>query len=201
MGQCGVAMRVRLAGRTIGLWLALLWLPLSATAYELTELGGKPWRVESVSVSRLASYRGVTDLRWNATQLMLDPRSGGELPGRFRLRLSLSTGALRDPADAVAGSFITFGPEFQRPWAWNGLAGQFSFGVSPTLLSQDEFEGQRLGGNFYFTSAVVFGVFLDARRSLLLNYRIQHTSNAHLNRENPGLDVLGLELRYYGRRR
>jgi len=198
MAQCGVVLSVRRTGPAIGLLLALLAPP--AAAYELTELEGEAWHVESVSVSRLASYRGVTDLRWNASQLLLDPRSGGQLPGGFRLRLALTTGALRDPADAAAGSFVSFGPEFQRPWAWNGLAGQFGFGISPTLLSQDKFENQRLGGSFHFTSAAVFGVFLDARRSLLLSYRIQHTSNAHLNPENPGLDVVGIELRYYGRR-
>ena len=64
-------------------------------------------------------------------------------------------------------------------------------GISPGYLNQDEVNGRRFGGGLQFTSHL--GVYVGPRR-WQIGYRLQHTSNGRLYRQNDGLDLQMLDL-------
>lgn len=108
----------------------------------------------------------------------------------LQTRLDASMGWL---GDSGADSFIgTFGPSL--------VAGHQDFplslevGVSPTLLSLDDFPSKNLGAAFEFTSHV--GLNFDITSHIRLGYRFQHLSNAGIGRHNPGLNLHMLGLSY-----
>ena len=61
------------------------------------------------------------------------------------------------------------------------------FTTGPSLYSEDTFDEYDLGGNVQFTSSVGFSWQIST--NLAIEYRYQHTSNAGLESENPGLDM------------
>lgn len=65
-------------------------------------------------------------------------------------------------------------------------------GVSPTVISQDQFGDEDLGGPVQFTSHI--GLALRVHRRLSVGYRFQHMSNAGLYDHNPGLNLHMLEV-------
>ena len=67
-------------------------------------------------------------------------------------------------------------------------------GCSPTMLSRHEFGVNNYGCNFQFTTYGGVGVALGRRWEMAC--RFQHMSNAGLAQPNPGLNLLGLSLRY-----
>ena len=93
--------------------------------------------------------------------------------------------------------FLSGGPSWRfRPWGRLHV----DIGIHPTFLGGSRFHGADLGGNFHFTSFVSAGLSFAGRHEL--SARVQHTSNAGLNDDNPGADVAGLEYAYrFGARR
>jgi hypothetical protein len=86
--------------------------------------------------------------------------------------------------------FLAIGPVFewqkpQQPW-------RVSLGVQPTLISSHNGNGKDLGGPFQFTSHL--GVAWAPADALVLGLRVQHTSNASLYDENPGVDMVSTEV-------
>jgi len=119
----------------------------------------------------------------------------------FRYRLEYSKWFLRPGVDASVGwinngdtsGFIgTIGPlvELGR--------GRFPItveaGAAPTILSQQRFPSRDFGDNFQFTSHV--GLNWRMTDHLTLGLRVQHMSNAGINRINPGLNMGFLSLKY-----
>jgi hypothetical protein len=101
----------------------------------------------------------------------------------LRSRLDLSAGWMngRD-----YGAFIaTVGPSLVLGQAKFPLS--LDIGISPTILSRDEFGRKDFGVPFQFTSHA--GVNCDLGHHVSLGYRIQHMSNAHLSSNNPGLNL------------
>lgn len=98
----------------------------------------------------------------------------------------------------ISGSRITplisLGPAWRVP-----LRRRFvlSASISPTLVGSSRFQGRPLGGHFHFTSALALERRIHQRVSVAL--RIQHTSNASIRGTNPGLDMVGLTLRFTDR--
>jgi hypothetical protein len=87
--------------------------------------------------------------------------------------------------------FVSGGPTWRfGPWSRFHL----DLGIHPTFLGGSRFHGADLGGNFHFTSFVSAGLILGRRHELAA--RIQHTSNAGLNDDNPGADVAGIDYSY-----
>lgn len=84
---------------------------------------------------------------------------------------------------------------------WHRAIGQsryfLEFGIGPTLLGGSTFQGRDLGGNFHFTSALVFGAGIGRRGFVAL--RLQHTSNGGLRDVNPGMEMLGITFGFVGR--
>ncbi len=87
--------------------------------------------------------------------------------------------------------FLSGGPTWRfGPWSRFHL----DLGIHPTFLGGSRFHGADMGGNFHFTSFVSTGVVLGRRHEF--NARVQHTSNAGLNDDNPGADVAGIDYSY-----
>ena len=87
--------------------------------------------------------------------------------------------------------FLSGGPTWRfGPWSRFHL----DFGIHPTILGGSRFHGADLGGNFHFTTFVSAGLTLGRRHELAA--RVQHTSNAGLNDDNPGADVAGIDYSY-----
>ena len=65
-------------------------------------------------------------------------------------------------------------------------------GISPTVISQDRYGDEDLGGPVQFTSHI--GASVKIYKALSLGYRFQHMSNAGLYRHNPGLNLHVVEV-------
>jgi lipid A 3-O-deacylase len=107
------------------------------------------------------------------------------LGSRWRLesRIDASAGWLGDPGgDAAIG---TVGPSLVL--RLEGFPVTLEGGVSPTLLSRQEFATKNLGSYFQFTSHA--GLNWDFAPHWRLGYRFQHMSNAGIGSPNPGLNL------------
>ena len=107
----------------------------------------------------------------------------------FNMRLNATTGVIRGRGNT--GLIGSFGPGIT-----SGDRISLDIGVSPAFLSEDQFRRHSLGGEFYFISHI--GTTFRLIRSLGVNYRFQHMSNAGINRPNPGLNLhmFGLSYRF-----
>lgn len=116
----------------------------------------------------------------------------GRLPwqdrwGAWTLRGHLDLDAGRLDSDGDHAELYTLGPSvsFSR--------GRITAdaGISPSYINEDAVNGRQFGGGFQFTSHL--GLYLELRR-WSVGYRIQHTSNAHIYRDNDGVDLQMLDL-------
>lgn len=107
-------------------------------------------------------------------------------------RLDLSAGWLGDKGNNTA--IGTVGPSLvvnrgQFPVSLEG-------GISPTILSDNDFASKNFGTDIQFTSHL--GLNWGFARHWCLSYRYQHMSNAGLASRNPGLNlhVFGLSYKF-----
>jgi hypothetical protein len=111
-------------------------------------------------------------------------------------KLDFTAGQLERGSDSSL--FVSFGPTYRfnmkksEPGRWF-----MEIGSHPTYVSKSQFGGKPLGGNFFFTSYLGLGAYLDRQRKTCLQLRYQHTSNAGLSDTNPGVDMLGLTFSYH----
>ena len=110
-------------------------------------------------------------------------------------RLDFSAGWLERGSNASA--FVSAGPSYRWHMNKSDQSKWFvDFGAHPTFISQSRFEGKNLGGQVFFTSHLGFGAYVGQQRRTSLLLRYQHTSNAGLDDNNPGVDMLGLVFSY-----
>jgi lipid A 3-O-deacylase len=98
-------------------------------------------------------------------------------------RLDFSAGWLRDRGDNAA--IGTVGPSLVL--SRERLPVSLEGGVSPTLLSQYDFESRNFGTYIQFTSHI--GLNWDFAAHWRLGYRLQHMSNSGLGSHNRGLNM------------
>ena len=151
------------------------WLEIGVRIGVAGEIGGqdfKQWEITS-------AYRLPWDWKYN---------SGWTLGSR----LNASIGAIR--SDGETAAVVTLGPGL----ALFGPKQQFAVeaGISPTLISEDEYGEENLGSNFQFTSFI--GMSYRLGQHLKVSGRVQHMSNAGIGDPNPGLDqgMLGFSYRF-----
>jgi hypothetical protein len=106
-----------------------------------------------------------------------------ESRSRLQSRLDSSVGWLADPGGDAA--IATLGPSLL--WGQDGFPLSFEGGVSPTLISRQDFRTKDFGILFQFTSHV--GLNIELGSHARLGYRFQHMSNAGLSSRNPGLNL------------
>jgi hypothetical protein len=113
---------------------------------------------------------------------------GGDTPLSFAVSLEGSAGVIS--GGSTEGFVGAVGP---------GLAVGFwddrlllKAGVSPTIISKDNYGEEDLGGPVQFTSHI--GLAAKVYSGLSVGYRLQHMSNAGLYDKNPGLNLHMLEV-------
>jgi len=108
----------------------------------------------------------------------------------------LTAGSMESRDDG--GSFISFGPSYRFELSKLDTGRWFAeFGVHPTWLTRTVFNGRYVGGNFHFTSTIGLGAYLGRQRKTSVLFRYQHTSNAGMERNNPGFNMIGITLSYH----
>lgn len=105
-------------------------------------------------------------------------------------RLEASAGVLT--AEDESGFIGTFGPALFV--GRERLPVVFAAGISPTILSRDNFGNWDFGIPFQFTA--YGGLTFELGRHFDLGYRFQHMSNAHLSDQNPGMNLHMFSLGY-----
>ena len=114
-------------------------------------------------------------------------------PRRLRARhLELAVGAITTPEETRA--FVSLGPVWRLPIDSDSFF--IDLGFSPTLISGSSLNGRDLGGNFHFTSSASIGTTFGASDNIAVSLRVQHTSNGGLSSDNPGLDMIGLNITF-----
>jgi len=112
-------------------------------------------------------------------------------PRRLRSRhLELTVGSISNSSSDRA--FVSLGPVWRFPLTRE--AAFVDLGFSPTLISRSRFNGRDLGGNVHFTSSISIGARLGRQQTIALALRAQHTSNGGLSDNNPGVDMVGLNV-------
>ncbi len=97
-----------------------------------------------------------------------------------------------------SGSYLSVGPSYRFALGNNSAGRWFAeIGVHPTWLARTVFDGRQLGGNFHVTSNLSLGRYLGHQRKTSVLLRYQHTSNAGLDRHNPGFNMLGITMSYH----
>jgi hypothetical protein len=105
-------------------------------------------------------------------------------------RLDLSAGWLGDQGGDAA--IVAAGPTLVL--GWKRFPVSLEGGVSPTVISLENFQTKDLGTDFQFTSHI--GVNWDFASQVRLSYRFQHMSNAGIGENNPGLNLHMVGLSY-----
>ena len=113
------------------------------------------------------------------------PQWDWDLSDKFNAGLGYeaAVGALAGEGE-VAG-YIHFGLNLEL--AHEDLPVVLVLQSGPSLYSEDTFGDFDIGGNIQFTSSI--GLNWQVCEDWAIEYRLQHTSNAGLEDENPGLDM------------
>jgi hypothetical protein len=171
-----------------------LWGLATLTAGRLYAARAEGFQIESVgarfgtSPSNGASHnfhQAEAFMNWNLPW-------GWDLGKDWRLqsRLDASAGWL---GSSFEDGFIgTLGPSLLLARASFPLS--FAVGISPTLLSRDDYVEKDFGQLLQFTAYVGFNY--DFGRHLRAGYRFQHMSNGGLSDPNPGLNLHMFALSY-----
>lgn len=85
---------------------------------------------------------------------------------------------------------FAMGPTVQYPLPADNW--RLSLGIQPTLFSDYESDNRDLGGPFEFTSHI--GVRWQANPEWYVGARVQHTSNAGIYDNNPGINLFAVEI-------
>lgn len=149
-----------------------------------------------LSLRHLHNVSHFQDVRQQALELRLPGWDRLHVANRvFTMDWVVAAGALH--WDEGQSHFVSLG----RGIRWHNPGGlartQLQFSLSPTWVQQTLLAGRELGGHFHFTTAVAWLVKLDAAGRQTLALRLQHTSNAGSQSENPGLDLAGLEFGWH----
>lgn len=106
--------------------------------------------------------------------------------------IELAGGAYLD-GSPDARPFVEAGPALRL--AGTGSSGWFvGFGIAPALIGGTDFrDNSQLGGSFFFTTHLTVGWKF---RKWWAGLRFQHTSNAHMNSPNPGVNMLGVQIEF-----
>ncbi|WP_440997757.1 acyloxyacyl hydrolase [Arhodomonas sp. SL1] len=110
------------------------------------------------------------------------------LPDRTEASWEIGAGRWRGYGDDA--TFIAAGPLLHYSFRDTPLA--LRLGIQPTVMSDFDAEGKDLGGPVQFTSHL--GLEWSVGGGLITSLRIQHTSNARLYEQNPGVNLVAIGL-------
>lgn len=163
---------------TFGMTLTLLYSPAGA------------FQFESIAMRNMDTFKKFGGVTQNA--LVIKTKIEGS---EYFNRIEFASGELTDDEDG--SFFVSAGPSwrFNKRISGNGIA-FIELGTSPTWIENGNFGDESLGGHLFFTSNVQLGMYFGHRRALTLSVRIHHISNGGLSSDNPGTDMVGIELSY-----
>ena len=106
---------------------------------------------------------------------------------RFDMGVTYLGTDAKDSAMVAIGGDVVLG-------FWDGIM-EFEIGFRPTWMFEHEYDDDDFGGGMQFTSHAGLAFIWDP---VVLNYRVQHTSNAGIYDENPGINMhmIGLGYRF-----
>jgi hypothetical protein len=109
------------------------------------------------------------------------------LSSRFDFGATYLAGGGEKSGMLAAGADLVLG-------LWDG-GGEFEIGFRPTWLFDHTYGDDNFGGGMQFTSHAGLAI---SWQCLVFNYRLQHTSNAGIYENNPGLNLhmVGLGYRF-----
>lgn len=152
------------------------------------------FQIESVAARNMNSYKKFDGLSQNA--VVIKTR---ENHIKYVDKIEFASGEIANDEDS--SFFLSAGPtwRFSKRVIRSGLA-YIEFGISPTWISNSNFANESLGGHVFFTSNIQLGMHFGRHRELSLSVRVHHISNGGLSSENPGTDMVGIEISYlFGR--
>ncbi len=175
------------------------WLVAAATAAPIVAAAGAAHGAELAQTRlRLGQVIEEAEPEGASIAAILEP---SDAPGwltwlgedvHYALAFSGWREASRDSDDVFT---VHFGPTWHyEPDAIAPLV--VEIGTAPTLMSEDALADRDIGGHFQFTSHVTLGTRLGERQRWQAGVRLQHVSNAGIEDENPGLNVVMVELGY-----
>jgi hypothetical protein len=163
------------------IWLVLLLTVASACGADFSpRYSGLRFGASATSIDDLYTEVDIV-LRWELHR-PLDLGKGW----RGITDLDFALGPLNGRGNT--GLIGSLGPLFEV--GRDGFPLRFAVGISPTLLSLQEYDQDDFGSPLQLTSHAGFSVTLG--RDWSLGYRFQHMSNAHLDDSNPGLNLHAL---------
>ena len=172
-----------------------LGLPAILCAISFVSAASADVVFDSVGIIEADAVKKFDGMRQHGILLSYRVRSDSD---RFWIpsSLELSAGWLERGADTA--EFVIFGASYRMHLGSNDFGRWFTdFGSQPTYISKSTFNGKPLGGKFFFTSYLGLGAYLDRQRRTSFLLRYQHTSNAGMDGDNPGVDMIGLTLNYH----
>jgi hypothetical protein len=102
--------------------------------------------------------------------------------------LNVELGLIHTPGKVVG--VVSAGPVWRFPVGSSRF--HVDLRVAPTLISADEFGDSEMGGHFHVTSSLSIGTSIGEARRFRIHLEFAHTSNADLDKPNPGLDMIGI---------
>ncbi len=172
-----------------------LCLPATICAIFFASTAGADVVVDSIGIIKGDAVKKFDGLRQHGILFSYRVRSESN---RFWIpsSLELSAGWLERGTDK--SEFVIFGPSYRMNLSRSDFGRWFAdFGSQPTYISKSTFNGKTLGGKFFFTTYLGVGAYLDKQRKTSFLLRYQHTSNAGLDGDNPGVDMIGVTLSYH----
>lgn len=73
------------------------------------------------------------------------------------------------------------------------------FGFSPTFIDGSNYGDQNFGTSLNFTSHLALGIRYGRKSNHSVSVRYQHISNSGINSTNPGVNMFGIDLTFFGR--
>ncbi len=176
---------------TITVILCVTLLAASARA----DMGRAHLQFSSVGILEAASVKKFSGMRQHGLSLSYRVNTtskGFWVPSK----LDFAAGQLERGSDSAL--FVSLGPAYRFDISKSDASRWFTeFGIQPTFVNKSHFGGKPLGGNFFFTSYLGLGAYLDRQKKTSFLLRYQHTSNAGLSNSNPGVDMLRLTISYH----
>ena len=172
----------------VSLVLVILSALMTITASPLNAEETKQWQVGG----RLGFDDGRNDEDFNQAEVFfvhLWPLALGEgTPVSVSISMEGSAGVIS--GGSTEGFVGALGPGLALA-LWDDRV-LLKAGVSPTIISQDNYGDEDLGGPVQFTSHI--GLAARVYAGLSVGYRLQHMSNAGLYDKNPGVNLHMIEL-------
>ncbi len=114
-------------------------------------------------------------------------------------RLTLEAGQFEQQSDIRR--FASFGPTIRLANDRWRVPFFVEAGIAPTVIDGSMYNDVDFGTSLNITSYLAFGMRLGRTESHVIKLRYQHISNVGINDDNPGVNMVGIDIVFWARRR